>query len=83
MCNAPTTNYSDVVNWYISMRDMGFKIVQVGHDRKFAAEYMLDMKKAGFRIIDQPQYTINKSQMKKSNIGHIQLKFLYSGIAFD
>lgn len=62
MCNAPTTNYSDVVNWYISMRDMGFKISQVGHDRKFAAEYMLDMKKAGFKIIDQPQYTINKSQ---------------------
>lgn len=62
MCNAPTTNYSDVVNWYIAMRDMGFKIVQVGHDRKFAAEYMLDMKKAGFKIIDQPQYTINKSQ---------------------
>lgn len=62
MCNAPTTNYSDVVNWYISMRDMGFKISQVGHDRKFAAEYMLDMKKTGFKIIDQPQYTINKSQ---------------------
>lgn len=63
MCNSPTVNTADVVNWFISMRDMGFKIKQVGHDRKFAGEeYFPLMKKAGFRVIDQPQYYYLKSQ---------------------
>lgn len=62
MCNSPIVNYSDVVNWYIKMRGMGFKIKQVGHDRKFGQEYFLLMRKAGFRIIDQPQFFHKKSQ---------------------
>lgn len=63
MCNSPTVNTADVVNWFISMRNMGFKIKQVGHDRKFAGEeYFPLMKKAGFRVIDQPQYYYLKSQ---------------------
>lgn len=62
MCNNPTVNVSDVTNWFINMRKMGFKIKQVGHDRKFAREYMLEMKKAGFNIIDQPQYYYKKSE---------------------
>ena len=42
---------------------MGFKIRQVGHDRKFAGEeYFPLMKGAGFNIIDQPQYYYLKSQ---------------------
>lgn len=63
MCNTPTVNISDIVNWFIQMRKMGFKIRQVGHDRKFAGEeYFPAMKKAGFNIIDQPQYYYLKSQ---------------------
>lgn len=63
MCNSPTVNVSDVVNWFIDMRKMGFRIKQVGHDRKFAGEeYFPAMKKAGFLIIDQPQYFYLKSQ---------------------
>lgn len=63
MCNTPTVNMADVVNWFISMREMGFSIAQVGHDRKFAGEeYFPLMKKAGFNIIDQPQYYYLKSQ---------------------
>lgn len=63
MCNSPTVNTADVVNWFISMRKMGFKIKQVGHDRKFAGEeYFPLMKKAGFRVVDQPQYFYLKSQ---------------------
>ncbi len=62
MCNSPTVNTSDVVKWFIQMRDMGFKIQQVGHDRKFAREYMLEMKAARFNIIDQPQYFYIKSE---------------------
>lgn len=63
MCNSPTVNMGDIVNWFISMREMGFKIVQVGHDRKFAGEeYFPLMRKAGFNIKDIPQYFYLKSQ---------------------
>ena len=62
MCNSPTVNAADVVNWFIAMRQRGFQIKQVGHDRKFAREYFLGMKQAKFRIIDQPQYYILKSE---------------------
>lgn len=63
MCNSPTVNISDVVNWFISMRNMGFKIKQIGHDRKFAGEeYFPAMKAAHFNIVDQPQYYFLKSQ---------------------
>ena len=62
MCNSPTVNHADVVNWFISMKKKGFRIAQVGHDRKFCREYFLGMKQAGFNIIDQPQYYYKKSE---------------------
>ena len=62
LCNSPTVNHADVVNWFVEMRKRGFKIRQIGHDRKFCAEYFIGMKSAGFRIIDQPQYYYKKSQ---------------------
>lgn len=62
MCNAPTNNHADVVKWFIAMRQRGFKIRQVGHDRKFCREYFLGMKQAGFTIVDQPQYHYKKSE---------------------
>lgn len=63
LCNSPTVNASDVVNWFKYMRGLGFKIRQVGHDRKFAGEeYFPEMKRAGFKIVDQPQYFYLKSQ---------------------
>lgn len=63
ICNNPTVNISDVVNWYIEMRDKGFKIAEVGHDRKFAGEeYYPAMKKARFKIAEQPQMYHIKSK---------------------
>ena len=62
MTNTPTVNTDEVVKWFKEMRDLGFKIKQVGHDRKFAREYFIGMKKAGFNIIDQPQYYYLKSE---------------------
>lgn len=44
------------------MKKMGFNIKQIGHDKKFAREYILQMKQAGFKIIDQPQYFYVKSE---------------------
>jgi len=63
MCNSPTVNIGDVVNWFIDMRARGFKIRMVGHDRKFAGEeYFPTMRKSGFNIRDIPQYFYIKSQ---------------------
>lgn len=63
MCNSPTVNIGDIVNWFVEMRQKGFRIQQVGHDRKFAGEeYFPAMKAAGFNIVDAPQYFYVKSQ---------------------
>ena len=70
MCNNPTVNHADIVNWFIKMKKLGFKIKQVGHDRKFCREYFVGMKKAGFKIIDQPQYFYKKSE----GFRHIEAK---------
>lgn len=62
MTNTPTVDVDEVVKWFIQMRNMGFKIKEVGHDRKFAREYCIAMQKAGFNIVDQPQYYYVKSE---------------------
>ena len=62
MSNSPTVNHGEVVEWFKKMRDKGFNINQVGHDRKFCREYFIGMKKAKFKIIDQPQYYFKKSE---------------------
>ncbi|KML27780.1 terminase large subunit [Priestia aryabhattai] len=75
MCNTPTVNHSDIVNWFIDMKKMGFKIKKVGFDRKFSREFFLSMKKKGFKMVDQPQYFYKKSEgfrriEKKAKDGH-------------
>ena len=62
MCNAPTNDHTAVVRWFEAMRARGFRIAQVGHDRKFCREYFIGMKRAGFTIVDQPQYFYKKSE---------------------
>lgn len=70
LCNSPTVNHAEVVNWFVKMKRMGFQIKQVGHDRKFCREYFIGMKAAGFNIIDQPQYFYKKSE----GFRHIETK---------
>lgn len=62
MSNNPTVNHAEVVEWFKKMREKGFKIRQVGHDRKFCREYFVGMKEAKFNVIDQPQYYWKKSE---------------------
>ena len=63
MCNNPTVNIADIVNWFVLMRDKGFKIAQVGHDRKFAGdEFIPAMKQVGINTVDQPQFFYLKSR---------------------
>lgn len=62
MSNNPTVNHTEVVNWFVEMRKKGFKIRQIGHDRKFCREYFIGMQEARFSVVDQPQYYYLKSQ---------------------
>ena len=62
MTNTNVVNYSDVVDWFVKMRDQGFNIKQIGFDRKFADEFYLMMKAKDFNIVDEPQLYINKSK---------------------
>lgn len=62
MSNAPTVNHAEVVKWFKDMRTAGFRIAQVGHDRRFCREYFIGMKQAGFTVVDQPQYYYRKSE---------------------
>lgn len=70
MSNTATVLPDDIVNWFISMKKMGFKIKKVGFDKKFGREFFLKMKKAGFNIKDQPQYYYVKSE----GFRHIEVK---------
>lgn len=62
MTNTPVTNHAEIVNWFVEMRRKGFKIKQIGFDRKFSAEFFRDAKKAGFKLVDEAQYFWRKSQ---------------------
>ena len=62
MSNTPTVHYDDIINWFKRMKSLGFKIKKVGFDRKFGREFFLGMKRAGFKIVDQPQYFYKKSE---------------------
>lgn len=63
LCNSPTVNYADIVQWFTAMRKMGFRIREVGHDEKFAGEeYIPLMKQAGFKVVHQPQLYMLKSK---------------------
>lgn len=83
LCQSPTVNMADIVNWFKAMRARGFKIRQVGHDRKFAGEeYIPLMKRAGFAIVDQPQLYFLKSRGFRhieNAVKNGKLYYLHSG----
>lgn len=62
LCNTPTVNYSDIVNWFVAMRSAGFKIKQIAFDKKFGREFFMSMKAARFVVEDAPQYFWAKSE---------------------
>ena len=55
MTNTPVTNHSEIVKWFVKMRQMGFRIKQIGFDRRFSHEFFREAKKAGFKLVDEPQ----------------------------
>lgn len=62
MTNTPVVDYQAVVKWFLNMREKGFKIKQIGLDKKFGREFHLEGRKAGLRIVDAPQLYYLKSE---------------------
>lgn len=62
LCNSDVIEYEDVVDWFISMKKRGFKIQWTGYDQRYAREFTLKMKKAGFKIKNQSQRYVEKTE---------------------
>ena len=62
MPNTPSMDPAEPVQQFLKWKREGFRIKQVGHDKKFARPYITAMKKAGFRVQDQPQLYMVKSE---------------------
>lgn len=61
MVNQATNDPDTVILWFKRMKAMGFKIKMVSYDRKYGEKFFKGMRKAGFRVVDQPQYFWRKS----------------------
>nr|UCS96232.1 MAG: terminase large subunit [Caudoviricetes sp.] len=78
LCNSEVIEYEDVVKWYLMMKAKGFKIKFVGYDRRYAREFYLKMKKAGFRMRDQMQRYVEKTEaFREIERKIIQQKYYY------
>lgn len=62
LCNSEVIEYEDVVKWFIGMRAAGFKIKLVGYDQRYSHEFVLKMKAAGFKMRNQWQRYVEKTE---------------------
>ena len=62
MPNIPSMDPAEPVKQFKLWQRQGFRIRRIGHDKKFARPYITAMTAAGFRIKDQPQLYIQKSE---------------------
>lgn len=78
MCNGSVIDYEEPVKWFLAMKKMGFKIKWVGYDRRYSREFILKMKKAGFKVVDQPQRYVEKTEaFREVENRFIEGKFYY------
>lgn len=77
LCNSETINYDDVVRWFILMRDKGFKIKWVGYDRRYSREFITLMKAAHFKVVDQAQRYVEKTEAFRAVEGAITKQAFY------
>lgn len=77
LCNSEVIEYEDVLQWFIDMRDKGFKIKWVGYDRRYSREFVMKMKKAGFKMRDQSQRYVEKTEAFREIEKQIKLKRFY------
>lgn len=62
LSETPVVSIQTVVDWFCMMKKAGFKIKQIGFDRKFSEEFYKLMKAKHFKIIEENQTALNKSQ---------------------
>lgn len=62
LCNSDVIEYEDVLKWFLQMRNIGFDIKWVGYDRRYSREFVLKMKKSGFKMRDQSQRYVEKTE---------------------
>ena len=80
LCNDEVIRYDDVVQWFVKMRTLGFKIRWVGYDKRYSREFVMKMKKAGFKMRDQSQRYVEKTEAFREIEKQIkQRKFYYLG----
>ena len=77
LCNGDVIDYEDVVKWFIKMKKMGFSIKWVGYDRRYSREFILKMKKAGFKVRDQSQRYVEKTEAFREIEKQIKLQKYY------
>lgn len=77
LCNSEVIEYTDVVKWFIEMRGIGFKPKWIGYDRRYSREFVLEMKKAGFKMRDQSQRYVEKTEAFREIEKQIKLKRFY------
>ena len=80
LCNSDVIEYEDVVKWFLEMKKRGFNPKWVGYDRRYANEFVLKMKKAGFKMRDQSQRYVEKTEAFREIEKQIKLqRFSYLG----
>lgn len=77
ICNSSVIEYEDVIKWFISIKNKGFKIAWIGYDRRYSREFILKMKKAGFKIKDQSQRYVEKTEAFREIEKKILMKQYY------
>lgn len=78
LCNSAVIDYEEPVKWFLSLKKMGFKIKWVGYDRRYSRKFVLKMKKAGFKVRDQSQRYVEKTEaFREIENKYIEQKFYY------
>ena len=77
MCNADVIDYEDVVRWFLDMKKRGFNPKWIGYDRRYAREFVSKMKKAGFKMRDQSQRYVEKTEAFREIEKKIKLQSFY------
>ena len=78
MCNGSVIDYGEPVKWFLKMKKLGLKIKWIGYDRRYSREFVLKAKKAGFKVVDQPQRYVEKTEaFREVERKYIEGKFYY------
>lgn len=60
--NSNIVELTDVVSWFVGMRDIGFDIKTIGYDRYNARDFILELKDNNFDVLDIRQAYYVKSE---------------------